>query len=319
MQQQELYRQTSYVSTHRGNISTDELGITLMHEHIFNRFPFQHRLKSETFTLSQLRAIQHFNVKTIVDLTPYTTPANYSAVLRGTDLNIITCVGFYLQRYIPSPLRQLSVHELCKRLARHIENGRGNIKVRPGILKVAAHGADLTNLESRCFNTVSILQRQYRLPIATHSPKGALSHLQELIRAGADPEHVFLSHLDKGVASKSKRSERLQEMRKILDAGAHLLFSEFGTNMVNGTRTAAVDLIIALRNEGYIKQLLISADSNWRWRRGEIRLKSSQFQGAPRTYDYVFSHIIPVLKAATFTSDEINEMLIRNPRRLFEF
>lgn len=309
------------VNTHLGRSPTSYMGITLLHEHIFNKYPKPKQGISETFTIEQLAALEKHGVKTIVDLTPYTSPDQYTKVLEVTSINIICCVGFYLPKYIPTLYKKASVGELVKWLSNRIVDGKGKNRILPGILKVAGQNPQMNSLEEKFFATVAILQREYSLPIATHSPKGALSHIDYLIRVGANPEHVFCSHMDKGLSSESAAESRLLEATQVLDRGAYVLFSEFGSGHGTGGRSAvpAVDLISRLKEAGYIKQLLISADSNWRWKDGQLRLRGPQSKGIPRTYEYVFARIVPVLERAGFSSKDINTMLITNPRRLFEF
>lgn len=312
---------TFFVNTHLGKIPTSRLGITLVHEHVFNKFPHTKKSVSDTFTIEQLHALQKHNVGTIVDLTPYTSLDHYSRVLETTDINIVCCIGFYLSKYIPHSYKTAKVDELVNWLSKKIIDGRGRDHIYPGIFKVAGQNSYMTPLEERLFTTVGILQREHNLPIATHSPKGALLHIKHLIKAGADPEHIFCSHVDKGLSDKSLFENRRIEATQILDTGAYILFSEFGNgnHPISKASMSVVDLICNLKESGYIKQLLISADSNWRWKNGQIRLRGAQWDGLPRTYEYVFTQIIPVLKSVGFTGLDINTMLVDNPKKLFEF
>ena len=59
------------VNTVKGSIDVEELGLTLIHEHIFNNYPYYKEQENTDFALKQLNLLKKFNVKTIVDLTPY--------------------------------------------------------------------------------------------------------------------------------------------------------------------------------------------------------------------------------------------------------
>ena len=63
----------------------ESLGVTLVHEHVFNRYPFHKRNVSEEFTLNELKKLERYNVKTIVDLTPYTPIGNYERIIKETE------------------------------------------------------------------------------------------------------------------------------------------------------------------------------------------------------------------------------------------
>ena len=72
------------VNTHLGQTLTSKMGITLPHEHVFNKYPHRCKAESESFTMQQLETLKKHNVKTIVDLTPYTHLGNYKSVLKLT-------------------------------------------------------------------------------------------------------------------------------------------------------------------------------------------------------------------------------------------
>ncbi len=309
------------VNTHTGKLPTSSMGITLVHEHIFNRYPSAKKDDAQEFAISQLDALQQHNVKTIIDLTPYTTPGIYEKVLEKKDINIICCIGFYLNKYVPSAYRVASLQELVSRLSKQIEEGRGRTGIRPGILKVAGQHSSMTTLEQKFFTTVGILQQEHHIPIATHSPKGALSHLDCLLQAGANPEHIFFSHLDKGIANTLDFDSRMDEVFQIMDRGAYILLCEFGSGAqgIGKNYNNTIRMIEKIRNAGYINHVLLSADSSWRWKRGKIHLKGAQWGGIPRTYEYVFRWIVPVIKSIGFTEQEIRTILVDNPKRLFEY
>lgn len=311
----------SNINTHLGKISSAKLGVTLVHEHVFNKYHYSKKDFVQEYTVNELKKLKKYNIKTIVDLTPYTSLSKYDHILRTKDVQIICCIGFFLSKYVPYQYKRKTVPELVNILSRQIENGVRGSKIKPGIFKIASQRVQLSTLEKRFFDTIGILQKKYHFPIATHSPKGALNHIKRLIDAGANPKHIFISHLDKGLSSKNfKYNERFGEIKKVLDTGAYVLFCEFGNGKNHSKTTKIVMKILKdLKKLGYIKQILISADSNWRWKYGEIKLKNSRWGGIPRNYEYVFTCIQPILHEIGFTDDDIKEVLVNNPKRLFEF
>lgn len=310
------------IQTHKGKIPISELGPTLVHEHIFNKFPHYKQTQSEEFTIRELKKIENRNIKTIVDLTTYTTPNNYTNVLKNVNLNIVCCIGFYLSKYIPASYKNASVSQLISKLAVQIENGRGRSTIKPGILKIAGRDGFLSAPEKRYFKTVAELQKRYNLPIATHSPKGALVHLNELVLNGANPNHIFISHMDLGLSGANfDFNTRLREMFTILDKGAFVLFAEFGNRLDTKSQNVmkVLKMIEMAKKRGYINQLMISTDSNWRWRYGELRLKgaSDNPNNTPKTYDYVFTQIMPMLRKIGFDNEDFRTMCIKNPYNFF--
>ena len=310
-----------FVQTHVGPIPCTQLGITLVHEHIFNRFPFYRRREMEEFTLTELQRIRERGVDTIIDLTPYTSLAQYGSILQRSPVRIVCCTGFYTSRYVPRALASLSFSALLERLERDITNGRNRTAVRAGILKIAAQGEELTPLESKFFEVVAAIQRRRHLPIATHSPKGAYSHVSALMRAGADPAGIFVSHMDRGLGTSSRvYRERVDEIERVLGLGVYVLFTEFGTGAgATKSASAAAKAVFELSSKGHNSKLLISSDSAVYWRRNQLRLRGYQWGGIPRTWEYVFNRVIPSLESAGLTSAEIKTMTKANPARLFSY
>lgn len=150
--------------------------------------------ENTNFALEQLSRLQTFNVKTIVDLTPYAKIGSYSNLIEECEIKIICAVGFYLDKFVPLSYKTDSVSDLVEKLSKRIEVGIGERRYKPGVIKVAANSPTLTDRQLRFFEAAAILQKKYKIPIATHSPRGGLDHLEILIQMGATPSRLYLSH-----------------------------------------------------------------------------------------------------------------------------
>ena len=307
-----------YINTTKGIIESDKLGITLIHEHVFNLYPYYKEKENTEFAKKQIEQLKKYNVETIVDLTPYAKIGLYKKLIQQCDINIICATGFFLDKTVPTSYKNATLNELVEKFSRKIENGIGENKYKPGVLKVAASSEKLNQRQMKFFETAVILHKKYQLPIATHSPFGALNHLKILLNFGADPKHVYLSHVENEV-NIDNFNQSICQVKQIIEMGANVVITNFGTND-RGTRyKSSVKLLEYLKKNGFLEQALISADSNWRWKGNQLKLRDSQFNGVEKTYSYVFEHIIPALKKVGFDEEDIKWMLINNPKRLFEF
>jgi predicted metal-dependent phosphotriesterase family hydrolase len=169
------------------------------------------------------------------------------------------------------------------------------------------------------FQVVSILQKTYNIPIATHSPKGGLNHLNILLSFGADPDHIYLSHLENSINEKNF-NDSISDLIKIAQTGASILLSNFGFNE-NGKRCiVSANIAKYLKNNGYLNKILISADSYWRWKNNQIRTREyRENQKIEKNLLYTFQHTIPVLKKLQFSDEDIHEILYVNPYNMFNF
>lgn len=306
------------INTVKGNITTENMGITLMHEHVFNLYPYYKEKENTEFVKKQIERLRPFNVKTIVDLTPYARISSYKNLISQCDINLICSMGFFLDKYVPASYRNMSVSDLVEKLSKKIEVGIGENRYKPGIIKIAASNAKLSDRQMRFFEAAAILQRKYKLPIATHSPHGGLEHLKILIQMGASPEHLYLSHLENEI-NDNNFDLKIYDIENVMMQKTNIVITNFGVNDRGSRYRNSVKLMEYLKNSGYLSQTLISADCNWRWKGNVLKLRDSQFAGAEKTYSYVFDFIVPSLKKGGFTDYDINQMLIFNPKRIFDF
>lgn len=302
----------------KGNITTENMGITLMHEHVFNLYPYYKEKENTEFVKKQIERLRQFNVKTIVDLTPYARIGSYKNLISQCDINLICSMGFFLDKYVPASYRNMSVSDLVEKSSKKIEVGIGENRYKPGIIKIAASNAKLSDRQMRFFEAAAILQRKYKLPIATHSPHGGLEHLKILIQMGASPEHLYLSHLENEI-NDNNFDLKIYDIENVMMQKTNIVITNFGVNDRGSRYRNSVKLMEYLKNSGYLSQTLISADCNWRWKGNVLKLRDSQFTGAEKTYSYVFDFIVPSLKKGGFTDYDINQMLIFNPKRIFDF
>lgn len=160
------------VMTVRGPIPANQLGVTLMHEHLLIDVSYKWRqpeaaslraLAEERITLRNLgylrrnigvvkdnlrlldvdlAAAEALEFKragggTIVDVTTVgigRDPAALLAIAAQTDLHVITCVGYYLKNSHPPGLAARSVEELAEEMIGEIHAGIGQTGIRPGII-----------------------------------------------------------------------------------------------------------------------------------------------------------------------------------------
>lgn len=306
------------INTVNGDVNTENMGITLMHEHVFNLYPYYKEKENTEYVKKQIEKLTAFNVGTIVDLTPYAKIGSYKNFISQCNINIICAMGFFLDKYVPASYKNASVSELVEKLSKKVEVGIGENKYKPGIIKIAASNSKLSDQQMRFFEAAAVLQRKYKIPIATHSPFGGLEHLKILLQMGAIPEHLYLSHLENEINDKNFDS-KIHDIETVMGRHANIVITNFGANDRGSRYKSSIKLMEYLKESNYLSQTLISTDSNWRWKGNVLKLRDSQFNGAEKTYSYVFDFIIPALRKVCFSDHDINQMLISNPKRIFDF
>ena len=308
------------IQTVRGPVSHDQLGLTLIHEHVFYQSDDSHRKASVDFEVTLLAEGAARGIQTVVELTPTRRIDWLMDINRRVDINIIASTGYYVEQLTSPSLAALSEDQMVTRMVNELTVGIDGLPVKAGIIKVAGNTASLTPWEVQVFTAAAKAQRKTGACIATHACSGSREQADVLLRGGADLNRVFFSHVEAefGWQGRSVREEAVY-LEAIASKGGSLLFNNFGFEW----DTPWPDLVFLLKHlcdAGLQEKVLISMDVNWTWNRaGQIEFEAeADHPGAERrTYAYMLTEVVPALLKAGFTQKDIDIFLIDNPRKFF--
>jgi len=310
----------SEIQTIRGSITPDQLGTTLIHEHLLFDFNPAHHREAIDIAVGWLRKAKKEGMDSIVCLTPFREIKWYREINEQVDVHIVASTGYYLERITPASLRELSEVEMYECFVRELTEGIGGSGIRAGIIKVAANLPAMTEWEKRVFRAAARAHHQTQAPIATHACSGARNQMDYLLQHGVDLNHTFYSHVEAEFGWEGRDLEEETEyLMDIVRHGCYLLFNNFGFEW-DTPWPDLVHLIRSLLDAGFRDRVLISVDANWRWNEeGEMELEAEHEHpsAAQRDYAYMFTHALPALKEAGFTDEDIHTFLAENPRRYF--
>jgi len=319
---------TATVPTARGDeISVDQLGMTLMHEHTFNLSPEINQNYPETWGDEELRvanaiaeyqALKAAGVDTIVDATIIGLGRFVPRIRRiaeQVELNIIVATGVYIWDALPmfftvqGPGTDMGGPETMDDLfVRDIVEGIGNSGVRAGILKVATDKYGLTPGVERVLRASASAHRRTGVPITTHTfdvPNG-LQQQQILREEGVDLSRVIVGHMDRA------GGHDLDYIETIIGNGSMVGFDQFGVPVATDeSRLAAVT---ELCRRGHAKSIVLSHDHNCFC----DMVPQEWFEHMPDwRKTYIPQDILPELKRRGVSDEEIRLMTRDNPRRIF--
>lgn len=159
----------SELNTARGAIDTADLGVTLMHEHVFimtteiaQNYPeaWGDEEKRVADAIARLNELKARGVDTIVDLTVIGLGRYIPRIARvaaATELNIVVATGIYTYNDVPfrfhyeGPGGMLDGPEIMTEMfVRDIEQGIADTGVKAGILKCATDEPGITPASSEC-------------------------------------------------------------------------------------------------------------------------------------------------------------------------
>jgi phosphotriesterase-related protein len=337
------------IQTVLGPVGLDELGETMMHEHVFfwNWGEEHKRAASIAYARQELRKLAACGARTLVDVGPLPDRelAWYRELAPQVDLHIVLSTGFYLEDRTPEPFRSFSEDQCVARFRKELLDGIGATGVRAtgvraagvraagvraagvraagvraGLIKAASNKAELTGWERTVLRAAARVQRETGVPVCLHSCEGARSQFDRLVEAGADPERLYFSHVE---AEFGWEGRTLKEQARYLEAICREGGSLFFNNYLFEFDTPHEDMMYlmhALADRGYLHRLLFGMDVNFGVADdGRIWMEAEREhpECAARTWETIYGGFIPLLKRWGFTDAEVHTMLVENPRALF--
>jgi len=317
------------VETVRGAVDIDTLGPTLMHEHVFvlneeirQNYPADYpggwdEDGQVDDAIGRLNAVAERGCRTIVDPTVIGLGRNINRIRRvaqGTELNIIVATGLYTYNDVPFyfTYRLPGADEadpMTTLFVRDITTGIADTGVKAAFLKCAVDEPGLTPGVERVLRAVCRAHAETGAPITvhTHPHSGTGREVVRVLRAeGADLTRVVLGH--------SGDTTDLDYLSELADAGCLLGMDRFGIDLITPFEDR-VGTVAAMCERGYAGSMVLSHDAacyiDW-FPPGTVPRFAPSWN-----YQHVFDDVLLALRARGVTEEQIDTMLVANPRRYF--
>jgi len=307
-----------HINTVLGTIEASQLGRTRMHEHVILglpgpnddfSYPFDREvaLQSAVTELSLLSS--KWGISTIVDATPSRMVPHHellAAVAEATGMNVIASAGFYIQGF-PDRFTPMDVDAIAEMMEIDITEGIAGSGIKAGAIKLGSGIDRITEAEERAFRAAARVHKSTGVPIITHTDHGNLGQeqLDILIGEGANPSQVVIGH--------SCCSSDLNYHMGIMKRGAFLGFDRVGLEHFQPDEIRAAALV-GLISQGYSNQIIVSQD--------HVIVLVGILPGLPpdaqRPLTHLHDKFIPHLRRSGVSDKTIDEILIDNPRRIFQ-
>jgi phosphotriesterase-related protein len=317
------------VETFRGPISSDRLGVTLIHEHIFVRDrALELSLPDNEWNPSGaveaavkcLTDLHERGIRTVVDLTVPGLGRDVRLVERVAErvpVNLVAATGWYTPNALPTyfrfhgPGRTIDrVDPLIELFVRDIRDGIDGGKVRASMLKVVTDEEGLTPDVARVMSAAAVAHQETGATITTHSHPASRNGLDQqtfLGARGVPADRIIIGH--------SGDSEDLGYLRALMDNGSTIGLDRFGMEHILSDERR-VRTTLALLGLGYADRMVLSQDAAFY---SHVTPPSWRASSAPRwRMDTISRRILPMLRDAGVSSNELTQMLEHNPRRLLE-
>jgi predicted metal-dependent phosphotriesterase family hydrolase len=300
------------VNTTAGPVALDALGVTLAHEHVLVDFVGAERVSPSRYdrdaafarALPHLERIYSLGCRTLVECTPAylgRDPELLRRLSRASKLHILTNTGYYgaaNDKFLPPHAFTEDPDRLAARWIREARHGIDGTGIMPAFMKIGVDAGPLSDVDRKLVRAAARTRRATGLPIYSHTGNGVAALAQVAV---LDEERAPLSaFVWVHAQNESDRAVHAQVGRR----GAWVSFDGVSAQ----TLDRHLDNVLAMRDARLLDRVLVSHDAGW-YHVGEPD------GGTYRPHDLIFTELLPALRARGFTSGEITQLMVENPRR----
>ncbi|HKF79948.1 MAG TPA: hypothetical protein VKB17_03900 [Thermoleophilaceae bacterium] len=310
------------VESVNGPIDVEELGPTLIHEHFRFRdegaamqWPHLYDEQDEIEkALADARGVMSHGVKTVVDPNAMTgsRDAPFSKrVADETGVQIILATGIYTYEHLPQVFLNRDEDAVADVFAHDIEQGIQGTEIKAAFLKTACDAPGMVSNVEKLHRAAARASLRTGVPIMAHSQPSSGTGLEQVRvfkEEGVDLNKVQIAH--------TGDTDDLDYIEKLLDTGVWIGMDRYGLDLFLPTdkRNATV---LALLERGYADRMFLSQDycSTLDWFPPEVQeaLKASEVPQWSMTM--LFESVIPELKERGMTDEQLETMMVDNPKR----
>jgi phosphotriesterase-related protein len=316
------------IQTVTGPISAEDLGPTLMHEHLLIGYPgWESHTTSRVDRGEQLRVcadrleeLKAAGFRSMVDPCPSDLGRDVefiAEVASRARFNIICATGLYKESEGGAAYWHMRAHSgpqvgaMAELFERELRDGVGRTGIRPGIIKLATGPGKMTEYERGVFEAGARAAALTGAPITTHTDQGTVGDAQQalLVAGGVAAQRIVIGH-------SCGTTDHAYHLR-IARGGSYLGFDRFGLDMLHpdAERTRA---LLRLLQAGAGDRVVVSHDSVWCWR-GEPfgNLEAQRRFAELHTPLHFARNIVPKLREGGASEAQIRALTLDNPRRFF--
>jgi phosphotriesterase-related protein len=316
------------LNTVRGPIDAADLGVTLMHEHVFMLSPeinanypeaWGDDARREADAIERLNELKARGVDSIVDLTVIGMGRYIPRIARiaaATDINIVVATGLYTYNDVPlsfslrGPGTLLDGPEIMTEMfVRDITDGIADTGIKAAILKCATDEPGVTPGVERVLRAVAHAHRETGVPITTHTHAASRRGLEQqriFGEEGVDLSRVVIGH--------SGDSTDIGYLEELIANGSYIGMDRFGLDTFLSTEQR-VNTVVTMCERGHADKMVLSHDAScyldW--------LPDGLVPSALPNWHYlhISDDVLPALKERGVTDEQLTTMLVDNPRTIF--
>lgn len=310
------------IQTVGGVIGTDELGATLMHEHLVIAFEgwatdtgMPPHAKEDLIArcVDRVEELKDAGFSSLLDPCPKDLGRDvelYAEVSSRTGFNILFATGLYHEHFA-APYWKFKLAAdaggtdyVASMYIKELTEGVGPSRLKPAVIKLAVGTDPGSEYENKLLQAAAIASNETSTPILTHTEGIEGDTMMDRLSALGVPAHrVIVGH--------SCGSPDHAYHRAIVDKGAYIGFDRFSMTAIQSDEVRT-DSLQALIESGHAQSLIVSHDCVF-CQRGRM-LAPEKLTRDPRHFT---QNIAPVLRQRGVAQSTLDSIFRDNPRRYF--
>lgn len=296
-----------HIMTVLGPIEPDELGITLVHEHLLcdpvavTAGEPDYRLDNEDFSSEEIEAFVVRGGQAIVECSPRDYGRDAVGLVRlamRAPVHLIAVTGRHKDLHAARMDNATDVESLTDEFVGDLRYGMDGTEARAGVIKIGTSLDEITGAEHAAIRAAGAAHRVTGAPVTTHTEAGtmALEQIDLLGEAGVPPEQMIIGHLD--------RRLDFDYLSRVAERGIFLGFDQVSKAHYNSDADRAA-MIARLVSAGFGDQILLSHDHG----RKSLYIAYGGYPGIT----WITERFMLQLMEAGVEAMAVRRMLIENP------
>jgi phosphotriesterase-related protein len=320
------------VETVTGPIDADELGRTLIHEHMITRDeavaaqwphvpptapdpdePEPPDLRQPAIRCA--RAVLEHGVRTVCEPTAMFIGRDVAfsrGIAEETGLQLVACTGIYTYEHLPPFFLSREPDAIAELFIHDIVDGIQGTEIKAAFLKCAADEPGVTPNIEKVHRAVARASVATGAPIMAHSRPASETgprQIEIFEEEGVDLGRVQIAH--------TGDTDDLDYIERLVEKGVYIGMDRFGLDIFLPMERR-LETVSALLERGYADRMFLSQDycATLDWYPVEV-MRQMDAAGLARGWSMTLIHeeVIPALREAGMTGLQLETMLISNPKR----
>ena len=345
--------QLGSVQTVLGLVPPEELGITLMHEHILSDLsqiaappseaserelfyqPLSHsnvglvrfysrpnadsmRLSDIPTAIEELNLYRQYGGSSVVEVSSLGLGRDLvglARISRATGVHIIMGSSYYVDAAHPPDMDSRSETEIADEILQDVVSGVGSSEIRSGIIGEVGCSWPLTSNERKVLRASAKAQRQSGAAITIHPGRDERSpeEILEVLEKAG-------GNLQRTIIGHLERTVfEWSRLRDIANRGCYLQWDHFAYERSYFPNNPRVDLPSDAGRMELIARMIGEGFGEKILISHDVASKDKLLKYGGHGYFYILLHILPRMRARGFTEEDIHRILVQNPAEALSF